>query len=385
MQKDVKAVIRTEQLKTLLAQSKKSILTGIGLALALVYFESDLIETTQILLWLIALLLLSIARFFVTHYYNRHPTSEPKQIIRRLNHLRLGLILSALMWAANASFNVDDQHISAYYFLSYIVAGMSSAVVVAYSIDRISSLSYVFLAVVPIAIKFLLMGQPTLVAMGLVGLSYAVFITHHALNFHHSFVENILLKLEAEKRDEEIKQMAFHDSLTGLPNRRLLQDRLQHALSMSKRINKGGAVLFIDLDNFKKLNDTQGHDMGDSLLKQVAYRLKGSVRDSDTVARLGGDEFVVMLENLNDETDIAKHQLNIITAKMLSALNKPYALEQGLHNITPSIGMAIFGKDGQSHDELLKNADLAMYQAKKVGGNVAKLFEKSMRLGTGKS
>ncbi|SEP44087.1 CHASE domain-containing protein, partial [Nitrosovibrio sp. Nv6] len=183
------------------------------------------------------------------------------------------------------------------------------------------------------------------------------------------------------KSDEkEIQHLAFYDSLTGLPNRQLLLDRLRQALASGARHRHTGALLFIDLDNFKLLNDTLGHDMGDLLLQQVAPRLISSVRDIDTVARLGGDEFVVILAaNFSEDQEEAVAQIKTICERIRDAFNQPFNLRAYKHHTTPSIGIALF--KGQSHttDELLKHADLAMYQAKALGRNAMCFFDPDMQ------
>ncbi len=178
---------------------------------------------------------------------------------------------------------------------------------------------------------------------------------------------------------QEIEQLAFYDYLTGLPNRRLLLDRANQALASSSRSGKRGALLFIDLDNFKALNDTLGHDVGDLLLQQVAERLTLCVREDDTVARLGGDEFVVMLEELSEETIEAAGQTESIAHKILAALNEPYRLESHRHHSTPSVGITLFNAHQAKVEELLQQADIAMYQAKKGGRNTLRFFDQKMQ------
>ncbi|HJT51186.1 MAG TPA: EAL domain-containing protein, partial [Nitrosospira sp.] len=180
--------------------------------------------------------------------------------------------------------------------------------------------------------------------------------------------------------ENEILHLAFYDSLTGLPNRQLLQDRLRHALAISARNRRVGALLFIDLDNFKLLNDTLGHDLGDLLLQQVAPRLTSSVRESDTVARLGGDEFVVILAgDFSEDHDEALTQIRVICERIRSAFNQPFNLGAYKHHITPSIGIALFNDQSHTTDELLKHADLAMYQAKASGRNAMCFFNPDMQ------
>ena len=178
---------------------------------------------------------------------------------------------------------------------------------------------------------------------------------------------------------EEIKHLAFYDPLTGLPNRRLMVDRLNQALVFSARTGQDGAVLFLDLDHFKTLNDSLGHDVGDMLLQQVAERLVSCVREGDTVARLGGDEYVVLLESLSEDAPEAATQVEGVGEKILAALNKAYQLGQHEYHCTPSIGVALFSNHNQSQEELLKHADIAMYQAKKAGRNTIRFFDPKMQ------
>ncbi|MDD5175951.1 MAG: EAL domain-containing protein [Sterolibacterium sp.] len=179
--------------------------------------------------------------------------------------------------------------------------------------------------------------------------------------------------------EDEIRHLAFYDPLTRLPNRRLLLDRLQQALASSARSGREGALLFIDLDNFKDLNDTLGHDIGDLLLQQVAKRLSTCIREGDTVARLGGDEFVVMLEDLSENIREAASQTETVGEKILATLNQAYQLAGHEHHSTPSIGATLFVNHEKTVDELLKRADLAMYQAKAAGRNTLRFFDPEMQ------
>jgi diguanylate cyclase (GGDEF)-like protein/PAS domain S-box-containing protein len=179
--------------------------------------------------------------------------------------------------------------------------------------------------------------------------------------------------------EEQIRQLAFFDTLTNLPNRRLLMDRLQRALAVSERSKRSGAVLFIDLDHFKTLNDTLGHEKGDLLLQQVGSRLAGCVREGDTVARLGGDEFVVMLEALDEAREIAAEEARLVGEKILMLLNQPYHLVDFDFHSTASIGVALYSGHSVSIDDLLKQADLAMYQAKSAGRNRMRFFDPAMQ------
>lgn len=184
---------------------------------------------------------------------------------------------------------------------------------------------------------------------------------------------------ERKLAEQKIHQLAFFDALTGLPNRRLLMDRLSQAFAVSDRNNCYGALMFLDLDHFKALNDSRGHDVGDLLLIEVARRLQGCVREGDSVARLGGDEFVVVLELLSSNESQAVFQAEQVGEKIRAALNLPYQLNQYAHHTTPSIGIVLFKGHDESVDNLLKYADTAMYRAKDAGRNEIRFYDAGMQ------
>lgn len=212
---------------------------------------------------------------------------------------------------------------------------------------------------------------------------YPELLTISAVNDKYGIICNYVATLAdittKNAATEEIKSLAFYDPLTKLANRRLLLDRLKQSLAASEHNGKKGAVLFLDLDHFKTLNDTQGHDIGDLLLQHVSTRLTGCVRESDTVARLGGDEFVVLLEDLSDIIYEAAMQTEVIANKILSILDQPYQLGTHTCYSTPSIGIAIYNDHQFSVEELLKQADIAMYQAKIAGRNTIRFFNPEMQ------
>lgn len=180
---------------------------------------------------------------------------------------------------------------------------------------------------------------------------------------------------QRKSAEDEIRTLAFYDHLTRLPNRRLLMDRLHQALASSKRSQQHGALVFIDLDDFKGINDRYGHQVGDLLLQQVAGRLSAAVRETDTVARLGGDEFVIMLEHLHHEHEPAMAEARHIAHKALQALSEPYCLEGNAERCTASMGVAMFGASDAAVDTLMRQADASMYAAKHVGKHTLRFFE----------
>jgi len=183
---------------------------------------------------------------------------------------------------------------------------------------------------------------------------------------------------EQDDAAERIRHLAYHDTLTGLPNRTLLTDRVSRALARARRTGQIGALLFLDLDRFKRINDSLGHSIGDELLKELARRLRGTLREADTVARLGGDEFVVLLEGLGEAQQAAVEKAREIAEKVRGMFVDPYRLDGYELYVTASIGIVTFPHDGDTVDTLLRHADTAMYHAKGSGRDGARVFERRM-------
>lgn len=193
------------------------------------------------------------------------------------------------------------------------------------------------------------------------------------------YVSTLMDITQRKQAEDEIRHLAFYDPLTNLPNRRLLRDRLQQALQHARQHQRGGALLFLDLDNFKNLNDTLGHDKGDLLLQQVGQRLLTCVREDDTVSRQGGDEFVVLLDSLGNRSELAARESWLIAERIRLLLGERYDLAGHEYICTPSIGIALFSEDIAGADELLKHADLALYSAKAAGRNCIVFFDPAMQ------
>ena len=187
------------------------------------------------------------------------------------------------------------------------------------------------------------------------------------------------VQIVTQQADAAIYELAYSDSLTGLPNRHLFRERLEQAIVASKLSGEYGGLIFLDLDNFKSLNDTKGHAQGDLLLVEVAQRLKDSVRATDTVARLGGDEFVVILDSLRSDSETAGELAGIIAEKICLALSQPYHLKSYTHHGGASIGVALFNHGEIGSEELLKHADNAMYQAKRAGRNTVRFYDQHVQ------
>jgi diguanylate cyclase (GGDEF)-like protein len=180
----------------------------------------------------------------------------------------------------------------------------------------------------------------------------------------HNMLEVRLLYKQLEHYNRVLESLALHDALTGLPNRRLLMDRLSLAIAHARRNKRTMAVMYLDLDGFKQINDTLGHDTGDTLLSMVAARLVAAVRQEDTVARLGGDEFVIALWELSHGDDVAK-----LASKVIQAVSQPFSIQSRGVSTTVSVGVGIYPTHGEEVETLMKSADLALYEAKRTGKN----------------
>jgi diguanylate cyclase (GGDEF)-like protein/PAS domain S-box-containing protein len=220
---------------------------------------------------------------------------------------------------------------------------------------------------------------------------YPIWMTINTVRNNENDVSHYVYTLsditEKKMAEEQILNLAFYDPLTKLPNRRLMLDRLEHALSSRARHKRLGAVMMIDLDNFKTLNDSLGHDVGDKLLVSVASRLESCIREGDTVSRIGGDEFVVIIEDL-DETILVERQAEAVAKKLITCINEPYFLQQSLsiesqsmieYHCSCSVGIALFSEQTITVEELIKQADTAMYAAKAAGRNTLRFFAPQMQ------
>jgi diguanylate cyclase (GGDEF)-like protein len=224
-------------------------------------------------------------------------------------------------------------------------------------------------------------------AMRADGTEFPVELTLTSLKDHGEtlvtgFIRDITLQKKAQ---QEIENIAYYDILTGLPNRRLLLDRFQRAVLNSKRVKTNCALIFIDLDHFKTINDTKGHDVGDLLLIEVSMGILESIRAGDSVAWLSGDEFVLVIENLDPKVHLAYLQTSEVLHKLLIELNKGYQLGMFEFNTTASIGVTLFNDDALNFEDHLRHADTAMYQAKSAGRNTYRFYDQVAQAGVDRS
>lgn len=412
-----RTVLQAEQVRLLDAGIPVSLVMNALIASILVAFQRSTLNVVAVIAWstLFGTTLFLRAAFSVAYHRTKEDAHSSAHWLTRF---RIGSTTTGIAWglASFLLFPVNNMPHQA--LLAFAIAGMTAGAAATLSVDIVSSLFFIIIALVPLIVKLLTEGEEIYVAMCFMATIYLITLTLSSRRSFISIKDNICLRFDAVKREkelqdseeilrqhqerleeivdkrthelqieinnrkiaeEEIKQLAMFDSLTHLSNRRHLMERLQHALAFSMRHSRTGAVFFIDLDNFKSLNDTLGHNVGDLLLQQVAQRLTLCVRKSDTVARLGGDEFVVILEDLSNQTNEAATQAVTTSEHILSTLSQPYQLDIYECHITTSIGATLFDGHEQGAEELLKQADIAMYQAKKCGRNTLLFFDIEMQ------
>lgn len=371
--------IKHELLQQLSASNGFTIINSTMLACILAYVLRNLIPFNIITIWLSVFVGLNIVRFILMLNHKRHPAVNSAAIDKQLLHFRVGLIASAILWGFASIFMYPANAPLHQMFLIFMLAGLSAGAVVSYAVDFISAVTFVLLILIPMVFRIFLGQGEIALAMSISIVLYIIYMIISIGKINRNLLDTISSRYDADEREKEVRQLAFYDALTNLPNRRLMLDRINHALALSARTGRGGALLFLDLDNFKTLNDTLGHDMGDLLLKQVAERLVKCVRASDTVARLGGDEFIVMLEDLSQDIAETGAQVDKIAKQIITSLNLPHQLNAHQYHSTASIGVAMFADDGSTHEELLRNADVAMYKAKRAGRNAIRYFDAGMQ------
>jgi diguanylate cyclase (GGDEF)-like protein/PAS domain S-box-containing protein len=499
-----KTSIKTEVTDLLYASSINSLLVSCIIASLLIYLQFDASTSLNIIIWAGSLGFAIAFKKILYFLYIRHQKSRKKEDIW-LNLFRLTVFVIGASWGSSALFFYHPADYLHQAFLAMCIAGICGGAIVFYAIDKLTSIAFLTGLISLFLPKFLLSGDDFSIAIGLMFLTFVLYITLAGFNLAKTLYENILLRLttneskeeinalaqrqklhfdntplaviewdknfnvsswntSAEKMfgynadeaigrhinfiapesqqaimnsniqqlliqggsnhmrtqsikkngniiycewfnttlkdrnkhvvgfasliqdetaykiaQEEIERLAYFDPLTNMPNRRLLVDRLGQSLKVSKRNKSCMCVMFMDLDNFKILNDSKGHAIGDLLLQKVSKRLEHALRSHDTVARIGGDEFVLLVENLGRDPDLALDSAKQIANKILKEINRAFVLNHYKHFCTPSIGICMYFGENITVDELLKRADTAMYQVKQTGRNNFKFYDEQMQ------
>ena len=294
----------------------------------------------------------------------------------------LALLISAasgLTWGAVAIWLFPENDYIHQVFTAFVIAGMCAGAVTTLSPMLSSAFTFILFAMLPVIVRFFQEGTDINYAMAAMALLFAVMVLSTSRKLNYTIRESLLLRYERVLAEERIQHQAHYDALTQLPNRRLLIGRLKQEIARSVRHKHIGAVLFLDLDHFKTINDSLGHTVGDALLKQVASRINQRMRDEDTAARLGGDEFIILLSEVGDGPDEAMDHVMKLAEKILHLFDNPFYIDGHELHVTVSIGIALFPLIESSTEQLLQKSDVAMYEAKKAGRNTIRLFLPEMQ------
>jgi diguanylate cyclase (GGDEF)-like protein len=295
---------------------------------------------------------------------------------------RFALVISAasgLTWGAVAIWLFPEKDFVHQVFTAFVIAGMCAGAVTTLSPLLNAAFAFILFAMLPVIVRFFQMGTDINYAMAAITSLFAVMVLSTSRKFNATIRESLLLRHQRVLAEEKIQYQAHYDSLTRLPNRRLLIGRLKQEIARSVRHKHIGAVLFLDLDHFKTINDSLGHAVGDALLKQVALRIGQRMRDEDTAARLGGDEFIILLSEVGDAPDEAMDNVMTLAEKILHLFDTPFYVDGHELHVTVSIGIALFPLIESSTDQLLQKSDVAMYEAKQAGRNTIRIFLPEMQ------
>jgi len=356
-------------------------------SLAAITVNSSIIVAVQwisiahpiLLLWLTTMLGITIWRWQIYRAFCRESSQPIANIHYWKRRTIIGAALSGLIWGSAAFLLVPVDNVIHQAVVIAVLIVMSAGSVVTLGSVPIAAYCYLSLVLVPLVIRMFTLGNIPSSALGVMTILFAYIMYNGVQHIFNTLVTTLKIRHEQEIAKEIIQHQAYHDELTGMPNRRLLLERLKVEIARTHRHGHIGALLFLDLDNFKTINDSLGHQIGDSLLVQLGERMTKNLRDADTAARLGGDEFIFLLSNLGENPEVAGNHASIAAKHLQSILSHPFDIEGHHLHISFSIGIALFPTHGDDPFDLLKYADSAMYQAKSEGRSAVRFFVSSMQ------
>ena len=329
-------------------------------------------------LWFGLQMALTLLRFGVYQAYRRRSDSG-RDSNRWLSLFLAGVLGSGVLWGSSAWLLFPGNDPAHQLFVMFVLAGMAAGAITTLSASFVATLSFLLPALVPMIFTLFRADAPFSATMGLMLALFLVMIATSGWRNNRLTVESLRRRYEREAAEAAIEFQSCHDSLTELPNRRLLVDCLDQEISRCRRHHHLAAVLFIDIDRFKTINDSLSHTVGDALLHEVAVRLKRNLREEDTAARLGGDEFAVILSQLGNDEILAARKTRRLAEKIGNILAEPYEVNGQVLHVTASIGIAMCPLDGADADETLKQSDIAMYRAKQIGRGSIQFFLPDMQ------
>ena len=356
--------LNAEIVGMLYANNRRSLMAAVVTMIALLLTQHAFIDRTILVIWTTVFLLAYGGRAYVTHLY--YQDSQPELHSRQwLQWFRASAAFCGFAWGLAGALLFPVSAPANQAFLIFALAGVSGAGIIIYSVDSLTTNLFtggIMLFIIP---RFLTQGTSVSIALAVLFIVYVAYVSVTGHGLARSLRENIRLRITAHLDNQQVHQLAYYDFLTKLPNRRLLTDRLQQVFARCARHQGHGAVLSLDLDNFKGLNDSKGHQAGDELLQQVAERLLQCLRKNDTIARTGGDEFIAVLDELGSDKAEAAQAAQIAAGKMMAVFDEPFQLNNTRYRTSTSIGICLFHGDDDTEAEVLRRADIAMYEAKK--------------------
>ncbi len=369
--------VKSEQIRILFAAVPASLLSILLSSFVLCMVQLPVIEPATIVAWFCATNLLSVARYVIYRQFRR--VDQGRTVAGYWYRLAIATsAASGLSWGIGGFLLFPEHSPVHQMFLAFVVSGICAGAITTLSAIVEASRAFVLFALLPVLVKINLLDNELALAMTGLTLLFMIMILISAKRLNQTIVESLEVRLAREMAEQKVRYQAQFDALTDLPNRRLLLSTLRQEIAKAERHRRFGAVLFVDLDRFKAINDSLGHAVGDDLLVQVAERVSARLREEDTVGRLGGDEFVVLLPEVGEDEEAAGGHALQIADDIRLRFKQPFDIQGHEIHLTISIGVALF-PSGVTADDLLKYADVAMYQAKNAGRDSARLFSRDMQ------
>ncbi|MDJ0832094.1 MAG: EAL domain-containing protein [Gammaproteobacteria bacterium] len=371
--KELQQAIFSRQLELYFQALPQSLLAVVINSAILVWVFWSVVALEFLLGWFVVSMAVVGYRFWDLTRFKRSPP-EQHDNEKLYKQMLFGVIASGLTWGFAGYFLFVPHAINYQVMLAFVIAGLSAGAIVNLSSFLETSQSFLLVILLPIIVRLFQEGGFETFQMGLLASLYLLLLAVSSRRIHKTVIDGLYTKLMFERATGKIKEQAYYDELTKLPNRRLLRDRLLQALSRAERSHVRGALLFIDLDHFKRINDSLGHQVGDGLLCQVAERLQSHIRLEDSAGRLSGDEFVVLLTDLEGDEDVVAEQVQFTAEKLRQVIAEPYQVKGHELHVSASIGISLYPADSKNSEDLLKHADHAMYRAKENGRNNIQFF-----------
>ena len=369
--------VKSEQVRIIFASTPTSLFTILLSSFILSAVLWEVIDHTTIIIWFALTNLLSMVRVYLYQAFKKLP---PDSLISDIWHHRAisTSIASGITWGAGGILLFAEQSLVHQVFLAFMIGGMCAGAITTLSAITIAVRGFVTIALIPVIVKFNFVESAISLEMTIMSILFMIMILVSAQRLNQTILESLDGRRQRELAERKIRRQAHFDELTDLPNRRLFLANLRQEMAKAERHRRFGAVFFIDLDRFKKVNDSLGHAVGDDLLVEVAHTITRRLRKEDSIARLGGDEFVVLLPEVGEDQEAAGSHASAIADEIRKMFATPFMIQDHDIHLTISIGIALFPTD-VSADDLLKYADVAMYRAKHDGRDRVRLFSEEMQ------